>query len=129
MKNKQKKNKPRKIHAKLAKKSEKAVSKNITGVVPMSDRVLVRPFTEEELNNNTTHYGIILPEAVKEEKSSQGKVLAVGEGRFDGGQLIPMRVKVGDTVIFSKYGYDEIKHNGEDLYLLKEDQILAIINK
>ncbi|KKW13570.1 MAG: 10 kDa chaperonin [Parcubacteria group bacterium GW2011_GWA2_50_10b] len=61
------------------------------------------------------------------EKSAQGKVLAVGEGKFADGQLVPVRVKVGDTVIFSKYSYDEVEQDGEELYLLKEENILAVI--
>lgn len=99
-------------------------------IKPIADRLLVKPFTEEALRlaqGKKPSYGIILPDNVSKEKSAQGKVLAVGEGRWEDGKLVPMRVKVGDTVIFSKYGYDEVEHDGEELYLLKEDNILAII--
>jgi len=99
-------------------------------IKPFSDRVLVRPFTEEALrqtHSKKSSLNIILPESVIKEKSAQGKVLAVGEGKWVDGKLEPMRVKVGDVVIFSKYGYDEVEQNGEELYLLKEDNILAII--
>lgn len=99
-------------------------------IKPCGDRVLVQPFTEEALRKaqgKNPSYGIILPDTVTKEKSAQGKVLAVGEGKWVEGKLVPVRIKVGDTVIFSKYGYDEVEENGEELYLLKEENILAII--
>ena len=106
----------------------KKLSNSSIGLTPFADRLLIRPFTEEEVSGNkNNHYGIIIPDTLSKEKSAQGKVLAVGEGRIQDGKLIPVKVKVGDVVIFSKYGYDEVTHNGEELYLLKEDQILAII--
>ncbi|MDP3875002.1 MAG: co-chaperone GroES [bacterium] len=99
-------------------------------IKPFGDRVLVRPFTEEALRQaqgKRPSFGIILPESVTKEKSAQGKVLAVGEGKWVDGKLVPVRIKVGDIVIFSKYGYDEVEQDGEELYLLKEESILAII--
>lgn len=99
-------------------------------ISPCADRILVKPFTEEDLRQaqgKKPSYGIILPDSVTKEKSARGKVLAVGEGALVDGKLVPVRVKVGDTVIFSKYGYDEVEENGEELYLLKEDNILAVI--
>ena len=106
-------------------------------IKPFGDRVLVRPFTEEELRLRpaTTRqaqgkkptFDIILPESVTKAKSAQGKVLAVGEGKWVEGKLVPVRLKVGDIVVFSKYGYDEVEQEGEELYLLKEDSILAVI--
>ena len=99
-------------------------------IKPFGDRVLVRPFTEDALRQaqgKRPSYGIILPDSVTKEKSAQGKVLAVGEGKWVDGKLVPVRVKVGDTIIFSKYGYDEVEQKGEELYLLKEDNILAVI--
>lgn len=105
-------------------------SKSKVQIKPFGDRILVRPFTEEALRRfqgkNPSH-GIILPESVTKEKSAQGKVLAVGDGKWIDGKLIPLGVRVGDTIIFSKYGYDEVEHGEEELYLLKEDSILAII--
>ncbi len=53
--------------------------------------------------------------------------MAVGEGKWVDGKLVPIRIKVGDVVVFSKYGYDEVEHKGEELYLLKEESILAVI--
>ena len=115
--------------------------KNIKAKVeikPFGDRVLVRPFTEdalrllrqaqgEQAQGKKSLSGIILPESMTKEKSAQGKILAVGEGKWVDGKLVPVRLKVGDVVIFSKYGYDEVEQNGEELYLLKEDSILAVI--
>lgn len=95
-------------------------------IVPLGDRVLIRPIKEEEVKK-IGNFKIILPESARQEKSDQGTVLAVGEGKFVDGKLVPMRVKVGDTVIFSKYSYDEVKANGEDAYILKEENILAVI--
>lgn len=109
------------------KKSQNRAKMKIT---PLADRVLVRPFSEESLRESQgkkPSYGIVLPETVTKEKSAQGKVLAVGEGKLVDGKLVPVRVKVGDVIIFSKYGYDEVEEDGEELYLLKEDSILAII--
>ncbi|PIR38021.1 MAG: co-chaperone GroES [Candidatus Zambryskibacteria bacterium CG10_big_fil_rev_8_21_14_0_10_42_12] len=95
-------------------------------IVPLGDRVLVKPFSPEEMGGKTVS-GIIIPDTLDKEKPEQGKVLAVGDGRIDDGVRIPISVNVGDTVIFSKYAYDEIKVEGEDYYMLKEDNILAII--
>jgi len=108
----------------------KKTNKVKTKINPYGDRILVRPFSEEDLRRaqgKNPSYGIILPDSVTKEKSAQGKVLAVGEGKWVDGKLVPVRMKVGDTVIFSKYGYNEIENDGEELYLLKEDNILAII--
>lgn len=95
-------------------------------IIPVGDRVLIKPFREtQELNAGKIK--IVLPESVSKEKSDRGKVVAVGEGRYEDGKLIAPRVKVGDTIVFSKYGYDEIKVDDEELYLLKEENILAVI--
>ena len=85
-------------------------------IKPYGDRVLVRPFTEEalRLQGKKSSFGIILPESVTKEKSAQGKVLAIGEGKWIDGKLVPVRIKVGDTVIFSKYGYDEVEQDGHE---------------
>lgn len=96
------------------------------GILPLGDRALVRPFTMDEIEHKNS-FGIIIPDTVSKERPEQGEVLAVGEGRLDGGKRVPMSVKKGDRVVFSKYGYEEIKIGGEELYILKEDNILAII--
>lgn len=96
------------------------------GVEPLGDRALVRP--DAEKGEQKSKGGIIIPETVDKEKPQSGVVVAVGGGRWDeeGEKKIPMSVKVGDKIIFSKYSYDEIKIDEEDLYLIKEDNILAI---
>ena len=96
-------------------------------IIPLADRVLVRPLTEEEMEKKTD-FGIIIPETVDEEKTrDQGIVLAVGAGKYDDGKLNKMTVKVGDRVLFSKYAFDEVKIKSEEFFILKEENILAII--
>jgi len=88
---------------------------------PLGDRVLVKPLAKEEV----TRGGIVLPETVKE-KPQEGKVIAAGPGkRTEKGDAIPMDVKVGDIVLYAKYGGTEIKLNDEKLMILKESDILA----
>lgn len=92
---------------------------------PLADRVIVEPIEREE----TTASGIILPEMAKE-KPQEGRVLAVGPGRRDeDGEIIPMEVKEGDTVLFAKYAGTEVKLDGKKLLILKESDILAIVEK
>jgi chaperonin GroES len=88
---------------------------------PLADRVLVKPIEKEE----KTKSGIYLPDTAKE-KPQEGKVLAVGPGKMtDDGKRIPPDLKVGDTVIYAKYGGTEIKVDNEDLIILRESDILA----
>jgi len=88
---------------------------------PMADRLVVKPIEKEE----KTKGGIILPDTVKE-KPQEGEVLAVGPGRMsDDGTRIAMDIKVGDIVIYAKYGGTEIKIENEDLMILRENDILA----
>lgn len=96
---------------------------------PLADRVVVRPLTDEEAGKVSVS-GIIIPETAKKDKPEQGIVMAVGAGKWDedGEKRIPMEVKVGDKVMFSKYGYDEVKVEDKDYYVLSESSILAIIN-
>ncbi|MCK5060152.1 MAG: co-chaperone GroES [Candidatus Pacebacteria bacterium] len=96
-------------------------------IKPLGDRVLIKPISPDEFKKNTA--GIIIPETVDKEKPEQGRVVAVGEGHFDNGTLVPVRVKKGQKVVFSKYGYDEIKIEGEEFYILEEKNILAIIGE
>ena len=97
-------------------------------IQPLGSRILIRPFSKEELAPKTS-FGIILPEKNDKEKSEQGIVLAVGPGSLVDGRLVPVSVKVGDTVAFSKYGYDDITVDGEEVYLIKEENVLAVINR
>ncbi len=88
---------------------------------PLADRLVVKPVEREEM----TKSGIVLPDTVKE-KPQEGKVLAVGPGRLsDDGKRIAMDVKVGDRVIYAKYGGTEIKIEDEELVILRESDILA----
>lgn len=91
---------------------------------PLEDRVVVKPIEAEE----RTKSGIVLPDTAKE-KPQQGEVVAVGPGRFEDGQRVPMEVKVGDTVIYSKYGGTEVKIEGEEYIILSSRDILAVIEK
>lgn len=100
----------------------------MTKLKPLADRVLIKPFKENE-DKKIGKIKIVLPESVSKEKSDRGRVVAVGEGKWEDGKLKPMRVKVGDIVIFSKYGYDEVKENEEELYLVREENVLAVIGK
>lgn len=99
-------------------------------IMPLGDRVLVKPFIGNEQAAEANSFGIIIPETVSKERPEQGVVTAVGDGRTtDDGALVPMKVAVGDTVVFSKYGFDEVKMSGEEFYIIKEENILAIIRK
>jgi len=93
-------------------------------IQPLGDRVLIKPIAEDI----TTKSGIVLPETVEKEKAEKGEVLAVGPGRIlDNGQVASVTVKVGDKVMFKKYSPDEIKVNGEELLIISEQDILAIV--
>ena len=93
-------------------------------VKPIGDRVLVKPAKEEE----TKKGGIIIPDSAKE-KPQEGKVIAVGTGKTDDkGKKVPFEVKVGDRALVSKYGGTEIKIDGEEHQILREDDILGIID-
>jgi chaperonin GroES len=92
---------------------------------PLGDRVVVDPLEKEE----RTASGIILPETAKE-KPQEGEILAIGPGRRDeDGKLIPMDVKKGDTVLYAKYAGTEVKIEDRKLLILKESDILAIVEK
>ncbi len=95
-------------------------------VMPLGSRVLIRPFTKEELTKKNS-FGIILPDTDSKDKSEQGTVLALGPGEYHDGKLIAPMVKVGDKVAFSKYGFEDISINGEELFLIEEKNILAVL--
>ena len=92
-------------------------------IKPLEDRVVVRPLEAEQV----TASGLIIPDTAKE-KPQEGEVVAVGEGRFDDkGARIPMDVKVGDKVVFSKYGGTELTYGSEEYLVLSQRDVLAII--
>lgn len=96
----------------------------MTKLKPLGDKLLVRPLEAEQV----TKSGIVLPDSAKE-KPQEGTVLAVGSGKIVDGTVMPLEVKVGDTVIFSKYGGDEIKVDGEELKIISESDVLAVLEK
>ena len=102
---------------------------NATSIKPLQDRVVVRRLTDEETGTKSAS-GIIIPDTVSKEKPEQGIVVAVGEGKWDedGEKRIPMDVKVGDRIVFSKYGFDEIKIAGDELFIVSASSILGIIS-
>lgn len=90
---------------------------------PLGDRVVIKPLEMEEV----TKSGIVLPDTAKE-KSQEGIVIAVGSGRLlENGTRVPLEVKEGDRVVYSKYGGSEFKNEGEELLILSERDILAIV--
>jgi chaperonin GroES len=91
-------------------------------IQPLGDRVLIKPLEAEE----KTKGGIILPDTAKE-KQQEGEVKAVGKGRTEDGKIIALEVKVGDKVLYGKYSGTEIKIDGDDMLIVKEEDILAIV--
>lgn len=91
---------------------------------PLEDRVVVEAVAENMVHSS----GIIIPDTVSKEKPQRGKVIAVGNGRIDNnGKLIPMEVKVGDMVLFTKYGPTEVKVDGKELLILNQSDVLAVL--
>lgn len=92
-------------------------------IKPLADRVVLKVLEAEE----KTASGIVLPDTAKE-KPQQGKIVAVGPGKVaDDGKVVPMSVKEGDTVLFAKYAGTEVKYQGEEYLIMKESDILAIL--
>ena len=99
---------------------------NESRLTPLRDRIVIRPHTEAEMGTTSASV-IIIPETVSKERPERGKVIAVGNGRYEDGKLVPVRIKVGETVVFSKYGFDEVKVDGVEYLIVKEESVLAII--
>ena len=95
-------------------------------IKPLEDRIVVKANEAEQ----KTASGLVIPDTAKE-KPQEGKVIAVGPGRFDedGEKRIPMDIKTGDTVVFSKYGGTEVSYDGKDYLLLSARDVLAIVSK
>lgn len=125
-----KKNKGKKASVSKTKAKKKPTTSVQKGpIMPLGDRVLLKPMTVDE-GATRTLAGIIIPDTVSKEKPEQGTVIAVGPGKVgDDNKLIPVGVEIGDRVVFSKYGYDEVKVNGVEYYLVSESNILAVITK
>lgn len=97
--------------------------KKKVAISPLGDRVVVKPLSREEVSAS----GIIIPDTASREKPERGTIVAAGPGKYDDGALVPMTLNVGDTVLFSKYGYDEVKLDGQEYFILSESSVLAII--
>jgi chaperonin GroES len=112
--------------AKKAKKSKPAQTKEVESKIkfrPAGDRVLVRPDTAED---EKTASGIFIPDTAKKEKPERGTIVAVGHGkRGDDNEVIPVPFRVGDKVMFSKYGYDEVVIDEVEYYIVSESGILG----
>ena len=93
-------------------------------IKPLEDRILIKQVEAEQ----TTASGLVIPDTAKE-KPQEGTVLAVGPGRFEDGKRVPLDVKVGDVVLYSKYGGTEVKYAGEEYLVLSARDVLAIIEK
>jgi chaperonin GroES len=93
-------------------------------IKPLEDRILVKTVEAEQ----TTASGLVIPDTAKE-KPQEGEVLAVGPGRFEDGQRLPLDIQVGDKVIYSKYGGTEVKYDGQELLLLSARDVLAVVVK
>ncbi|MEY3696749.1 MAG: hypothetical protein RJA41_399 [Actinomycetota bacterium] len=92
---------------------------------PLEDRIVIQALDAEQ----TTASGLVIPDTAKE-KPQEGKVVSVGPGRFDeSGKRVPLDVKVGDVVIFSKYGGTEVKYSGQEYLILSARDVLAIVEK
>ncbi len=91
-------------------------------IKPLGDRVLIE-VTEEDLQKQGTLY---IPDTAKE-KPQQGKVIAVGRGRYEDGKWVPLDVKAGDVVLYGKYAGTEIKHEGKEYLIVRENDVLAIV--
>ncbi|GAA1882568.1 co-chaperone GroES [Streptantibioticus ferralitis] len=93
-------------------------------IKPLEDRIVVQPLDAEQ----TTASGLVIPDTAKE-KPQEGVVLAVGPGRFEDGKRVELDVKVGDVVLYSKYGGTEVKYNNEEYLVLSARDVLAIVEK
>ena len=90
---------------------------------PLSDNIVVKGLTKEE----TTKSGIILPDTIDKEKPEQGEVLSVGPGKYVNGQLVPMEIKVGNKILFKKYGPDEFEIDNEKVLVISQDDVVGIL--
>jgi len=95
-------------------------------LVPLGDKIVVLPSEKE--GEKKLASGIIIPETIDKEKPAKGEVIAVGPGKYEDGKRVPLQVKIGDTVLFSKYGYDEVKIGDQEYYIISESNILAILS-
>jgi chaperonin GroES len=98
-------------------------SATATKIRPLADRVVVKALEETE----TMRGGLYIPDTAKE-KPQQGEILAIGPGKYEDGKLVPMSVKVGDKVLYGKYSGTEVTIDGDQLLILRESDVLAVID-
>jgi chaperonin GroES len=98
-------------------------TKSTIKIQPLADRVVVRSLKEE---TDQTRGGLYIPDTAKE-KPQQGKIIAVGPGRFEKGERVPMELKQGQTVLYGKYSGAEVTLDGEEVLIIKESDVLAVI--
>lgn len=123
MKKKSKKT-AKKPKAKIHPKAKPKTRESSVGLTPLADRVIVKEIKSEE--GKKTDSGIYIPDTVKEDRGSKrGTVVAVGDGRFEDGKLVPMKIKKGDLVLY-QWG-DTVTYKGEDYTIVKENEVIAII--
>jgi chaperonin GroES len=109
----------------IYRKSRRSINMAATSFTPLHDRILVRRLEEGE----SIRGGIIIPDSAKE-KPQQGEVIAVGKGKSnDEGKVFPLDVKAGDTILFGKYSGSEIKLDGEEFLIMREEEVLGILKK
>lgn len=90
----------------------------------MDDRILVEPMEEEK----ATSFGLVIPETASREKPQKGRVVATGPGKLtEDGKRVPMSVKAGDTILYTKYGPTEVKIEGKEIFFLQESDVLAVV--
>lgn len=99
-------------------------TKTKLNIIPLADRIIVKPLEPKEVKKG----GIIIPDTAKE-KPQEGEIVAVGKGKTEDGKLIPMEVKLGDKILYGKYSGTEIKINDEEYLIMREEDVLAIINQ
>ena len=115
----------KKTSARPAARPAAKAAKSAFKVQPLGDRIVVKPDSAME---EKSAFGIIIPDTARKEKPERGVVVAVGAGkRNERGDVLPMGVEVGDVVMFSKYGFDEVKIDDVEYYIVSEPSILAII--
>jgi chaperonin GroES len=115
---------PTTAHVTFQRHSRRGGQQVSVSIKPLEDRIVVKPLDAEQ----TTASGLVIPDTAKE-KPQEGEVLAVGPGRFEEGNRLPLDVKVGDTVLYSKYGGTEVKYSGQEYLILSARDVLAVIEK
>src|SRR5687767_9862876 len=98
-------------------------TKSATKVTPLADRVVVKPLEESEQMRG----GLFIPDTAKE-KPQHGEIIAIGQGKYEDGKLVPMTVKVGDKVLYGKYSGTEVTIDNEPVLILRESDVLAVIS-